>query len=79
MTDEEYYEKLIELFSTEGWKMFQTEAKERLTSLIDAAPDVCTTNETWQYQRGCIATLRTIVGYENFIRSTMEQAENDAI
>lgn len=69
------FEALFEMFSTEGWKIFQEEFKNQLDSFTENAPDVCTTNDQWQYIRGQIHKMRQIVGYQQFVEAQYEQFE----
>ena len=79
MTDElqQYYDKLLELFGTEGWQVFVEEAKNSLTGLVESSSIDCIDNDKWQYRRGEINKLHQIVNYENFIRQSMDSHEEN--
>jgi len=66
-------ETLLDLFEHEGWSLFIKEKEDLLASLKEGADTNCPTNDMWQYNRGIIATLRSIVSYEAAIRFVIEQ------
>lgn len=71
----EYYESLLEMFATPGWKTFiedQEEARERLesTAVFD-----CPDNSSWQERRGQINKLVHTINYEQLIRMTYADIE----
>lgn len=75
---EQEYEALLEMFNSDGWKHFQKEFKDVLEQMVEWAPDQCPTNDDWQFRRGAIAQLRIVTGYEQFIRLSLAQEEEDA-
>lgn len=68
MTDEEYFECMIDMFSTKGWKVFVDEMKQNLDTLVDSAVFDCEDNNRWQYRRGEIVRLQQIINFENLVR-----------
>lgn len=77
--DEKEYESLVDMFESDGWKLFISEIAESEEGLTRAAPDNCGTNEAWQYTRGRIHQLRSISGYETLIKVTQEQVDVDPV
>ena len=73
---DEYYDSLLDLFSTSGWKRFIEDQDQHLSILIDTAATDCADNTSWQNRRGQINELTHIVNYERFIRASIEQREN---
>lgn len=71
------FEALFEMFSSDGWKIFQEEVENQLKSFTESAPDVCSTNDLWQYTRGQIHKLRQIKGYQMFVEAQFEQFEDE--
>ena len=72
-----YYETLLDMFSTEGWKTFVDDQDSALGHLTITAARDCPDNDAWQYRRGCIATLSKIVSFEEIIRSNYDSLERD--
>jgi DNA-binding MurR/RpiR family transcriptional regulator len=67
------------MFSHPGWKEFQEEYKQLLSTAEDTAVDSCNTNEEWQIRRGVTVTLRQLTNYEEFIRQTLNQIEEEEL
>lgn len=76
MTEKEY-EALNDMFASEGWSLFNDAAQKLLDVLINAAPDHADTNDKWQYARGQIQQIKSIVSYPTFIKATWEQELED--
>lgn len=73
----DYYDSLFELFSTQGWKNFILDNQEALDSLIEHAHIQCHDNDSWQVRRGEISQLMRLVNYEDFIRASFKQIEQE--
>ena len=71
----EYYESLLNLFSTDGWKNFQEDMLNSLDSLNDLQT-ITTADEFW-LRKGQIQTLSLIVNYEQAAKSAYEELTND--
>ncbi len=76
MTDKEF-EALNDMFISEGWKLFTQQIEDLTKLLVDAAPDNAITNDQWQYRRGQVHQMRSVLGYEQYIRATQKQQEED--
>ena len=74
---QEQMEQLLDLFEHDGWKLFIEEKSNLLDSLKENADNNCPTNDMWQYNRGIVATLRSITSYEASIKFVMEQEAQD--
>lgn len=77
MMEERQYEDLVDMFASDGWKFFIDSAKELEEALTQGAVDNASTNEQWQYLRGQLSQLRSILGYQSFITSVWEQKVQD--
>lgn len=77
MLDNEKYEKLVDMFASDGWKLFLEEAANLEDALTKGAVDAADSNDKWQYARGQIHQLRSILGYENFLTQLRKQEEED--
>ncbi len=75
--DEKEYEALVEMFATDGWKMFINGSKELEKTFCEAAPTYADTNDKWQFARGQISQLRRIIGYEDYVIMTKEMESQD--
>jgi len=71
--EEKDYEALVDMFASDGWKFFSKSVDDLEKALTTAAPDGAVTNDAWQYARGQIQQLRSISGYENYIKLAWEQ------
>ena len=71
----EYYESLLNLFSTDGWKNFQEDMLNSLDSLNDLQT-ITNADEFW-LRKGQIQTLSFIVNYEQAAKSAYEELTND--
>lgn len=61
-----------EMFMTEGWENFQAEVRE---NIADCTLDKARTIEELWFQKGRLAVLRTIAGYETFIKKEEDERE----
>jgi hypothetical protein len=61
------------MFDTDGWRIFQKEAEESLSTLVSNAPVECHTNDQWQLRRGEIQKLKQLVGFEEFTKEVYTQ------
>jgi hypothetical protein len=71
------YEALLEMFDTEGWRIFQREAEDSLRVLTEQAPMDCITNEQWQLRRGEIQKLKQIAGFQQFTKESYDLLTNE--
>ena len=67
--DQDYYEGLLEMFGTSGWRSFIEDHESALNTLRDSAYVDCADNNSWQERRGEINKLIHIMNYEGFIRT----------
>lgn len=67
---QDYYENLLELFSTKGWKQFQ----EDISDNLDLISDITTIPDEKQFwfRRGQIEAVRLILNYEDTIKNSYE-------
>ena len=72
---EDQYEILVEMFGSEGWKLFIEEKRQEGVNLLDAAPAKADTNDKWQHCRGQIEQIKRTLGFENLIRAIWEEQE----
>jgi cell division septation protein DedD len=75
--EEKDYNALVDMFASDGWKYFTKQAMELEDALTRGAVDSAVSNEQWQYLRGQLGQLRSILGYEAFVVAAWEQAEQD--
>jgi hypothetical protein len=67
---QEYYESLLNLFTTDGWKKFQEDMDNSLKTLNDTQ-SINTAEEFW-LRKGQVQTLSFIVNYENAAKAAYE-------
>ncbi len=76
------FDNLFDMFGTEGWKFFTSSVQELHDAIVQAAADQADTNDKWQFCRGQVQQLRSILNYETVMReaerSIHEQAEQEA-
>lgn len=71
---DEYYESLLELFTTSGWKHFEEDLKrslENLNSLHNISD-----SETFWHRKGEVSILHTLLGYKDAITAAYEEMQN---
>jgi hypothetical protein len=76
--DEKDFEALVDMFATPGWKLFAEGAANLESALTKGAVDGAPQNDQWQFLRGQVYQLRSIIGYERYIREMQKQQEEDA-
>lgn len=74
--DVKYYESLVMMFQSEGWKNFMKEYQTVFDTTLQQAPYTALTNDQWQYDRGYMAALRNVLGFESYIKAILE---NDSL
>ena len=67
---QDYYENLLELFSTPGWKQFQEDIGDNL-DLISDITTIPDEKQFW-FRRGQIEAVRLILNYEDTIKNSYE-------
>ena len=74
MSDDNFYENAREMFMTAGWKDFIQEVAglEEACSL-----DACNTSDEFWFNKGKLAAVRVILGYENVLLASEAQQEED--
>lgn len=73
--DEEYFEALLEMFTTQGWKNLVKE----MVSNYGQVNQVSTLGETpVQYALGQLNILENLINLENTVKLTMEQNEAES-
>ncbi len=75
--EEKEYEVLVDMFASDGWKQFIGNISELEDAITKAAVDNAVMNDQWQYLRGQLHQLRSILGYEDFIKISWEQLNAD--
>ncbi len=76
--DEETYNNLTDMFESAGWKFFAKGTSELAEALVQAAPEGALTNDQWQYARGQIQQLRSVVHYEDYIKAGYAEQEEQS-
>ncbi len=74
---EKYYEDLLDLFQTDGWKAFIQDYKESMDVLVQNSSADCDTNDKWQFRRGELSQLHNVVNFEDYIRTVVKN--NDSV
>jgi len=70
---QEYYESLLELFSTSGWKQFLEDIGDNLEILgdITTIPD----GKQFWFRRGQVEAIQRVLAYEESILAGYEEAK----
>jgi len=73
---QDYYEKLLELFSTDGWKQYIEDISDNIEYLMDITtiPD----EKQFWFRRGQIEAAQRILAYESSIKNSYEDFEREA-
>ena len=70
MSDKEYYEHLISLFATTGWKLYMEDLEDNLNGLQDVT-SIPSTEQFWQ-RKGQVELLTRLIGYQPLIEQHFE-------
>jgi hypothetical protein len=70
MTDREYYDNLISLFSTQGWKLYLEDLEDNLKGLQDVST-IPSSEQFWQ-RKGQVELLTRLIGYQPLIEQHFE-------
>ena len=76
---EKEYEALVDMFASDGWKSYMNLAQNLEESLTRGAVDNAPDNDRWQYLRGQLGQLRSILGYETAVHAMWKQQQEDAL
>ena len=76
---EQAYESAVDMFATDGWKNFIEEVTNLESIVTNSAVDNALSNDQWQYCRGQVHQLRSIIGYEDFIKVSREARNADSV
>lgn len=76
MTEQEF-NTYSDMFATDGWKLFIKSVEELEDGLTKSAVNAAPANDQWQYLRGQLNQLRSIIGYENYIHVAYENQEQE--
>jgi flagellar biosynthesis/type III secretory pathway chaperone len=70
----EYYESLLEIFTTSGWKHFEEDLKRSLENLntLQNISD----SETFWHRKGEVSVLQTLLGYKDAITAAYEEMQD---
>jgi hypothetical protein len=71
MTDT-YFDDARTMFMTDGWRTFQEELDEAITT---CTLEACNSTEEFWEMRGRVKVLRQLAGYENALLAAEEQAD----
>ena len=74
---EEEYNALVDMFESDGWKVFTTTLSEVYEGTLQSAPSAAETGDQWQILRGQLSQIQSILGYENFIKLSYEAQQED--
>jgi hypothetical protein len=73
-----YYETLMSLFASDGWKLFVGDQEEAFEHLVFSACRECPENNAWQYRRGYLDALHKIINFEDIIRNNYDMLEKES-
>ena len=74
---QEYYESLLDLFSTNGWKHFKEDMAKSMLNLNDL--QTVTTAEDFWLRKGQVSILSFIAGYEDAVVAAYEELRNESV
>lgn len=67
------YEEYCDMFATAGWKRYIEGMTEHKEITLNAAPDNAIVNDTWQYCRGMLSHMQSVIGFENYVHMVHDQ------
>jgi hypothetical protein len=74
---EKDFRALCDMFESDGWKVLMSEVSNLERGITEGAVDNCPTSDQWQYTRGQLHQLRSLTGYETFVRLSFKEQEDD--
>ncbi len=72
------YEDFEEMFQTAGWKELMKLSNEMHKNIMDSAVNAAPSNDQWQFLRGQVTQLETLIQFEPYIVNTMVQMDAEA-
>ena len=72
------FEEVLDVFSTAGWKHILEDFSGVHRALSENMYRDCITNDDFQFRKGSLVELDRLLSYENTIRMTYEQMQNEA-
>lgn len=75
MSSEELENRAREMFLTDGWDDFVAEIEEQMQQ---CNLDNCNSTEDLWFQKGRLAVLRTILAYEQFVKTSELESDWDS-
>lgn len=76
MTEKEF-NMFGELFSTDGWIKMMQDLQEMRDATLESAPMACQMNEQWQYCRGQLQQMDTMLNMQIFIEAQWKQQKEE--
>lgn len=73
---EKYYNSLIDIFQTEGWKSLLEDFTSSETSLRDLV--TCKTEKELHYRQGQLDIIGKLLSFEDAIKNSYEDFMNDS-
>ena len=72
---QDYYENLLDLFATQGWKQYI----EDISDNKEILEDITTINDEKQFwfRRGQLEAIQRVLAYESTIKNSYEDFERD--
>jgi hypothetical protein len=75
MSDREYYDNLISLFASDGWKLYQEDLEDNLKALHDVS-SIKDVEQFWK-RKGQVELLTRLIGYQALIEEHYEFTYGD--
>lgn len=77
MTDEKYYEALVDMFATDGWKVFKEEMKANgvVINSVEATKD----SDDMFFRKGQLNIIGSILSLEDTVDRMMTEGSNDSL
>jgi len=73
---QEYYENLLELFASKGWKQFLEDIGDNL-EMLGNITTITDGNQFW-YRKGQVEAIQRILSYEETIVNSYEDFQREA-
>lgn len=74
--EEKDYEALVDMFASDGWKLYIQDIEYVENTLTTTAVDGADSNDKWQYTRGRIHQLRATLGYQQSIEAAWREKDS---
>ena len=68
------HDDYVEMFATEGWRFLMKSMEELRGDIMDGSISGAPSNDQWQFLRGQVSQLISVIGFEQYITTAYAAA-----